>query len=81
MGGDGLEEMEEEMMNDIVDGCSTPKRWECQIHTPLVPPPPKKKNPFSFGGRKREAPKHGYFYPPHIDLEQLFTLFLPSNRI
>lgn len=74
--------MEDEMMNNLDSGCSTPKRWECQIHTPLLPPPPpKKKKPFSFGGKKREAPKHGYFYLPHIDLEELFTLFIPRNRI
>ncbi|CAJ2653726.1 unnamed protein product [Trifolium pratense] len=68
-------EMEEE------DGCSTPKRWECQIHTPLIPPPPpkKKKKLFSFGSNKTEHPKNGYFYPPIHDLEQLFTLLPTTN--
>ncbi|KAK2431246.1 hypothetical protein QL285_029497 [Trifolium repens] len=76
-GGDFEMEEEEEEMN--LDGCSTPKRWECKIHTPLIPPPPpKKKKLFSFGSKKTKHPKNGYFYPPIDDLEQLFTL-LPPN--
>jgi hypothetical protein len=76
-GGDFEMKEEEEEMN--LDGCSTPKRWECKIHTPLIPPPPpKKKKFFSFGSKKTEHPKNGYFHPPIDDLEQLFTL-LPPN--
>lgn len=56
-------------------GCSTPKRWDCRIPTALVPPPPPKKKPFSFG-KKREAPKNGYFHPP--DLEELFSVLPPT---
>lgn len=59
-GGGGVEEK---------GGCSTPERWECRIPKGLVPPPPPKKKPFSMG-KKREAPKNGYFQPP--DLEELF---------
>jgi len=74
MSGGGFE-AEEEMGS----GCSTPKRWECQIHTALGPPPPPKKKPFSFGRRKKEAPKNGYFQPPEDDLEHLFYILPPSH--
>ncbi|WJZ88932.1 hypothetical protein VitviT2T_008192 [Vitis vinifera] len=52
------------------EGCSTPKRRECQIGVADCPPAPKKK-PFSYK-KKLEAPKNGYFQPP--DLEFLFTM-------
>ncbi|KAJ1406911.1 hypothetical protein SESBI_24723 [Sesbania bispinosa] len=58
-------------VEDTNGGCSTPKRWECQIPTALVPPPPPRKKPFSFG-KKRDPPKNGFFHPP--DLEELFSL-------
>ena len=61
-------------MEEMNGGCSTPKRWECQIHAALVPPPPPKKKPFSFGRKKKVAPKNGYFYPPEDDLEKLFSI-------
>lgn len=64
------------MMNggyeEMNGGCSTPKRWECQIQTALVPPPPPKKKPYSFGREKRKAPKNGYFKIPE-NLDQLFS--------
>ncbi|GKV29970.1 hypothetical protein SLEP1_g38842 [Rubroshorea leprosula] len=52
------------------EGCKTPVRRGCKI--PVVfecPPPPRKK---SYGGKKRDPPKNGYFQPP--DLDALFSL-------
>ncbi|KAJ7980826.1 Cyclin-dependent kinase inhibitor [Quillaja saponaria] len=50
------------------DGCSTPKRGEFQIPTALVPPPPPRKKPFSFGEKRVPVPKKGFFQPPDLDL-------------
>lgn len=58
-------------------GCSTPKRWECRIPTALVPPPPPKKKHFSFGKKRVDPPKNGYFHPP--DLEELFFVMHPTS--
>ncbi|KAG4145393.1 hypothetical protein ERO13_D05G094500v2 [Gossypium hirsutum] len=72
--------MEDEMVSyeDVVtsmiqEGWSTPTRGECWI--PAVqacPPPPPKKKPFTFGKKRPEPPKNGYFQPP--DLEMIFSM-------
>ncbi|KAL2332148.1 hypothetical protein Fmac_019729 [Flemingia macrophylla] len=59
---------------NINNRCSTPNRSDCRIPPSVAPPPPPKKKPFSFGTRKPQPPKNGYFHPPQPDLDHLFSL-------
>ncbi|KAG8495027.1 hypothetical protein CXB51_012727 [Gossypium anomalum] len=70
---DEMVSYEEVVTSMIQEGWSTPTRGECRI--PAVqacPPPPPKKKPFTFGKKRPEPPKNGYFQPP--DLEMIFSM-------
>ncbi|KAL5709555.1 hypothetical protein ACHQM5_020231 [Ranunculus cassubicifolius] len=62
-----MDEGYEIMMEE--EGCRTPRSDE--VSTNLVCPPPPRKKKMVYG-KKREAPKMGYFQPP--DLEVVFSL-------
>lgn len=58
-------------MMEVVEeeGCSTPKRDDCQIPAMVgPPPPPRKKRTYDCGGGKRKPPENGYFQAPEIEL-------------
>ncbi|KAJ4850679.1 hypothetical protein Tsubulata_027904 [Turnera subulata] len=57
------------------EGCSTPDRSECRIPEQLECPPPPKKRSFRSGKKgNQSSSKKGYFHPPELDLELLFTV-------
>ncbi|KAF3626862.1 hypothetical protein CQW23_15901 [Capsicum baccatum] len=58
---------EDVTMMEIEEGCSTPKRDECQIPVRMVPPPPPRKKR-SCGVDKRKPPENGYFQGPEVEL-------------
>ncbi|TMW80770.1 hypothetical protein EJD97_015393 [Solanum chilense] len=69
-----IKEYEDVTMMEVAEvveeeGCSTPKRDDCQIPAILVPPPPpRKKRTYDCGGDKRKPPENGYFQAPEIEL-------------
>lgn len=55
------------MMEVEEEGCSTPKRDDCQIPVMMVPPPPPRKKRCECGD-KMKPPENGYFQPPELEL-------------
>ncbi|CAN4098820.1 unnamed protein product [Withania somnifera] len=65
-----------EVEEEEEDGCSTPKREDCQIPVMMMPPPPpRKKRTYECGGDKRKPPLNGYFQAHEIEL---FFAMLPK---
>ncbi|XP_049343454.1 cyclin-dependent protein kinase inhibitor SMR5-like [Solanum verrucosum] len=70
-----IKEYEDVTMMEVVvveaeeEGCSTPKRDDCQIPAMVKPPPPpRKKRTYDCGGDKRKPPENGYFQAPELEL-------------